>query len=120
MKYFSGSLFHVYSYGRDAERTSYPSRNRATEVDQPIGLSQLYKIRSENDRKGKDAFKYDIIGIDTTCRAWNTFGIQEGLMTHAWRDELERLMVLPRADGNKLLAAKADKQARERMAARFE
>ena len=117
---FSGSLFHVYSYGRDAERNNYPNRRRATAVDQPIGLAQLYQIRSDNDRKDKNAFKYGIVGVDTTCNAWNNFGIYEGLMTHPWRDELERLMMLSRGDGNKLLAEKATRQARERMAARFE
>ena len=117
---FLGSLFHVYTFGRDAERHRYPNRQRATAVDQPIGLAQLYQIRSSNDRKDPNAFKYDVIGVDATVSAWNSFGIQEGFMTHGWRDELERLMMLPRGEGNKLLADKADRQAREQMASRFE
>ena len=88
-------------------------------LDCAIGLSQLYQIRSSNDRNGPNDFKYGIIGVDTTVNSWNQFGIYEGLMTHQWRDELERLMILPRGEGNKLLADKADRQARAKMASRF-
>ena len=114
-------MFHVYTYGREAARQKYPSRVRTTEVDKPIGLSQLYQLRCSNDRSKEDptAYQYGVIGVDDTARAWNEFGIFEGFMTHTWRDELERLMDLSRADGQKLLAAKKDEQMRREMNTRF-
>ena len=62
---------------------------------------------------------YSIIGVDETVAQWNQFGITEGLMTHAWRDELDRLMVLPRSEGNKLLAEKEAAAQKRKFEHRF-
>ena len=114
-------MFHVYSYGREAARLKYPRRARATEVDKPIDLAQLYGLRCKNDRSKDDptAYQYSVIGVDETARVWNNFGVYEGLMTHPWRDELERLMDLPRGDAHKLLAAKREEQTRREVNTRF-
>ena len=110
---------HVYTHGRELERQKYPTRSRTTRIDQPIGISQLYELRCQDDRSAHQGYKYSIIGTDETAYAWNDFGIREGLMSHQWRDELEELMELSRGDGNKLLAAKLEEQTRHRYRERF-
>ena len=115
----SGSLYYVYVTGRDIERRKYPHRNRSTRIDQSVGLAELYELRCQNDRSGGYSFTYGVIGVDEAARAWNDFGIREELMTQQWRDELDRLMVLPRGDGNKLLATKREEQERRNLKHRF-
>ena len=63
---------------------------------------------------------YSVIGVDETVTQWNQFGITEELMSHAWRDELDRLMVLPRSEGNKLLVDKEAAFQQRRSQSRFD
>ena len=89
-------------------------------MDQPVGLAQLYDLRCRNDNQGVHGYLYSVIGVDEVVSFWNTYGITEGLMSHAWRDELDRLMVLPRSEGNKLLADKETKAQQKRLENRFQ
>ena len=117
--FYSGSLYYVYSVGRDVERRKYPHQHRSTRTDQTVGLAELYELRCQNDRSSGQGYSYSIIGVDETARSWNDFGIREDLMSQQWRDELDRLMVLPRGDGNKLLAAKREAHERKYRTNRF-
>ena len=89
-------------------------------MDQPVGLAQLYELRCRNDNQGEHGYMYSVIGVDETVNFWNQYGVTEGLMTHGWRDELDRLMILPRSEGNKLLAEKEANAQRRRFENRFQ
>ena len=72
-------------------------------MDLPVDLPGLYMLRVGNDNQETDGYAYGVIGVDSHINDWNVFGVDNGLMPHSWRDELDQLMILPRGEANRML-----------------
>ena len=87
---------------RRKDRQNFPPRSHTTQIDEPVGLPQLWDLRCSLDA-ASNGYAYSTIGGDSHIEEWVNFGIQEGLLTHEYRDTLDRHMNMSRAKANQWL-----------------
>ena len=87
---------------RRKDRQNFPPRQHTTQIDEPVGLAQLWNLRCSVDSPAH-GYAYSTIGGDSHIDEWVNFGIAEGILTHEYRDKLDRFMNMSRSDANQWL-----------------
>ena len=75
-----------------------------------IDLGQLHRLRLENDTPVSGGFSYAAVGSNQWVNTWIDLGVREGLLSHSWRDELDRCMDMGRGEANRILLDALDRR----------
>ena len=89
---------------RDHEISFYPTRAAPASLSDPVDLVQLTAIRTATE-PANTACPYGVVGNDDSVNAWIEFGETQGLLTDEWKNRLNELTVMGRADANRILMA---------------
>ena len=103
---------------RRQDRRSILIRERSTRIDQSVDLPQLWGLRCGLDVEN-NGYQYSTIGQDEHINAWVDFGIDEGLLSHAHRDDLDHWMNKGRTPANNWLMERLAESERLQLANRF-
>ena len=68
-----------------------------------MDLGQLYQLRLANDSPVDGGFSYAGLGSNNFVDAWVNFGVTSGMLTHHWRDQLDRYSDMGRSEANRIL-----------------
>ena len=119
LNFFLVSIFYCYQEMRRQDRKGILIRERSSQIDQSIGLPQLWDLRCGLDVED-NGYRYSTIGADEHISAWVDYGIDEGLLSHSHRDDLDRWMNMGRTPVNNWLMERLADAERLQMVNRFQ
>ena len=93
----SVSFWYAYDRMSRTERRLYKHEPRSQSLKDTIDLGHLYDLRLA------DFPAYAVLGSHQLTDQWLEYGVEQGLLPHDWRDEIDLLLEMDRADANRLL-----------------
>ena len=79
------------------ERQLYRPEPSNRSINDTIDLGQLYDLRLA------DFPAYAVLGSHQLTDQWIDHGVEQGLLPHDWRDEIDLALTMDRSDANRLL-----------------